>query len=291
MEFVNAKSIIQSIKGEGWFGTSYNMNIYRGCNQGCIYCDSRSDCYQVKNFDLVKAKRNAPQIADNELRNKRKKAIISMGGMSDPYNHLERELKYTQEILKSIYKYGFGISCITKNELVLRDIDLFKKIQEVSTVLIGITITTANDRLQSRIERNISSTSKRFKMVKELNDAGIFAGVLMTPLLPFINDTIENITKIVELAYESGAKFIYPTFGVTLRENQRLYFFEKIGKDLTDKYIKEFGDSYVCTSPNHKVLKKEFVRLCKKYGIVYQMEDIVSHMRKTNKKEQISFDL
>lgn len=291
MEFINAFSIIQSISHGGWFGGTHNMNIYRGCNQGCIYCDSRSSCYQVKDFDTVKAKRNAPDIVEVELSKKRKKGVITMGGMSDPYNKFEKDLEYTRKILNSINKYEFGVSCITKNELVLRDLDLFKKISSHSDVCLGVTITTADDRLQSRIERNISSSSRRFEIVKEFSDAGVYAGILMMPILPFINDTIENITSIVEKAHKANAKFIYPSFGVTLRDNQRLYFFEKIGEKLTNQYIKEFGDSYVCVSPKQKELKEVFTSLCNKYNIKFKMDDIVSDMKEFKKRKQLSFDL
>ena len=165
MEFINAVKIVQPMK-EGWFGSTYNMNIYRGCNQGCIYCDSRSNCYQVKNFDTVKAKKDAPLKVEKELSSKRVKGVISMGSMSDPYNHLEEELNYTRKVLTSINKHGFGVSCITKNKRILRDIDLYTEINTHSPVTIGITITTFNDLLQSRIERNVSSSSERFNIIK-----------------------------------------------------------------------------------------------------------------------------
>ena len=291
MEFINAVKIVQTMNGEGWFGTTHNMNIYRGCNQGCIYCDSRSSCYQIQEFDKVKAKLDAPLKVENELKNKRKKGIISMGGMSDPYNSQEKKLEYTRKILNSINKFNFGVNIITKNELILRDIDILKKINEHSPVSVGITITTYNDLLQSRIERNITSTSDRFKVIETLRKNDIYAGILMMPILPFINDTIDNIEAIVKKAKEVDAKFIYPSFGVTLRDNQRLYFFEKIGKDLTDKYIKEFGESYVCTSPNHKNLFNRFKELCLEYNIKYRMEDIVKEIKKNSKQNQLTFDL
>ncbi len=291
MEFINAVNIIQSGGGEGWFGTTHNMNIYRGCNQGCIYCDSRSSCYQIKDFDTVKAKKDAATKIESELKSKRKTGVISMGGMSDPYNFLERELEYTRKSLESINKYKFGVSCITKNVLLERDIDLYKKINTHSPVTIGVTITTADDRLQSRIERNISSTSKRFELIKKCAEEGLFAGILMMPILPFINDTISNIEQIVSQANEAGAKFIYPSFGVTLRDNQRLYFFEKIGEKLTNQYIEAFQDSYVCVSPNQKQLKKRFRELCKKYGILYKMNDIVEASKTYIKTSQITLDL
>lgn len=292
MEFINAVRIIQPGNSDGgWFGATHNMNIYRGCNQGCIYCDSRSSCYQIMEFDKVKVKKDAPLLVEKELSNKRKKGILSMGGMSDPYNHLEKELKYTREILESINKHQFGVSVITKNALIKRDIDIYQKINLHSTVCIGVTITTADDRLSSRIERNISSPTERFDIIKTFNDQGIYSGVLMMPILPFINDTIENIEEIVIKAHEAGAKFIYPSFGVTLRDNQRLYFFNKIGEKLTDQYIKQFGDSYMCVSPNHKILKQRFKELCEKFDIKYRMKDIVIEMHKYKKTNQLSFDI
>lgn len=290
MEFINAVRIIQSMQ-EGWFGSNFNMNIYRGCNQGCIYCDSRSSCYQIQNFDNVRAKKDAPLKVEQELKNKRKKGVISMGGMSDPYNHLEEELKYTREILKSINKHQFGVSCITKNNRILRDLDLFKEINKHSAVTIGITITTFDDRLQGRIERNVSSTSERFDIIKKFSEEGIFTGILLMPILPFINDTEENIINIVKKAHEVGAKFIYASFGVTLRDNQRLYFFEKIGEKLTKQYIDTFKDSYMCPSPNTDNLKKVFKEHCDKYGIVYKMKDIVAESKKYIKQTQFTLDL
>ena len=277
--------------GEGWFGATHNMNIYKGCNQGCIYCDSRSSCYQIKEFDRVKVKQDAPLKIESELKNKRTKCVISMGGMSDPYNHLEEELLYTRSALESILKYGFGVHCITKNTRILRDMDLFKKIGKNNIASIGITITTFDDRLQSRIERNVSSTSERFEAIRKLSDEGIFVGIMMMPLLPFINDTIENVESIVRKASQVGAKYIYPSFGVTLRENQRQHFFGKIGEKLSKQYIEEFGDSYICNSPKQKELKAHFKKLCDQYGILYKMSDIINESKKHIKTEQIALKL
>ena len=162
--------------GEGWFGSTHNMNIYKGCNQGCIYCDSRSSCYQIKEFDKVKPKKDAPEKIEQELKNKRKKCVISMGGMSDPYNSLEEELQFTRKALNSILKYDHGVSIITKNIRVLRDIDLLKQINQNNPVSIGLTITTGDDRLQSRIERNISTTSERFNAIKKMRNNLYYIG-------------------------------------------------------------------------------------------------------------------
>ena len=289
MEFTIAKKLIHSVKdGQHWFGSDYNANIYRGCNQGCIYCDSRSSCYQISDFDKIRPKEKADEKIDRELSNKRKKGIISLGGMSDPYNFLESELKYTRNSLKSIDKFGFGVHIVTKSILVLRDIEVLKNINGHSSVNVGITITTANDRLQQLVERNVPKSSERFRALKTLSDEGIYAGILLMPILPFINDTVENITQIVEEASKAGAKYIYPSFGVTLRDNQRQHFFNKVGQELTAKYVNEFGDSYMCVSPNHKKLKDVFVTLCNKYGIVYKMKDIINGSKDNIKNQQIS---
>lgn len=289
MEFVNAKTIIQTVKGNhSWFGASYNMNIYRGCNQGCIYCDSRSSCYQVNNFDTIKVKKNAPFLIENELSRKQKTGIISMGSMSDPYNECETELQYTKKALGSVLKYNFGVFIITKNILVLRDVKILKEINKKNVVNVAITITTANDKLQSRIERNVSSTSSRFNALRKLSEEGLFTGILLMPLLPFINDTEENIVSIIEMAHKANVKYIYPSFGVTLRDNQRDYFFEKIGPTLMEKYISEFKDSYMCTSTNQKELKSIFVSKCKEYGILYNMKDIIEESKKYINEEQLS---
>jgi len=289
MEFVDAVKLVQTIKNDySWFDTSYNMNIYRGCDQGCIYCDSRSSCYQVENFDTIKAKKDAPIKVEYELSNKRRKGIIGLGSMSDPYNQYEKELEYTRKSLIAINKYCFGLFVITKSDLVLRDIDIFKEINEHSVCNIALTITTGSDLLQGRIERNSSSTKERFAAIKTLSNNNIFAGVLMMPILPFINDTIENIKEIVELAHLNNAKYIFPSFGVTLRDNQREYFFEKIGKELTEKYKKVYGKKYMCISLNHKELRKYFEELCDKYGILYKMSDIIEESKKYINNIQMS---
>jgi len=289
MKFIRSKTLVQTQNsGQSWFGTTHNVNIYRGCNQDCIYCDSRSSCYQIDNFDEIKVKQDADIMIDQELSTKQKKGIISLGGMNDPYNVYEKELKYTQSALKSMNKYHFGVHVITKSTLVLRDLEILLQINQHSPVCVGITITTANDKLQKRIERNVPSSSERFEAIKILSDSGIYTGILLMPILPFINDTIDNIEQIVKKAHESNAKYIYASFGVTLRDNQRQHFFKQIGPELTKRYVDTYGDSYICGSLNHELLKNKFETLCQKYGIVYKMKDIIKGITDSVKSEQIS---
>lgn len=296
MDYIPAKSIISNYKENNeWFGGNYNMNIYKGCCHGCIYCDSRSDCYGIEDFDRVRVKENSINLIEKDLKSKRKKGVVSTGAMSDPYNPFEEKLLLTRKALELIDKYNYGAAIDTKSDLIARDIDVLKRIKEHSPVLCKITITTADDELSKKIEPNVSLSSERFKAIKELSDAGIYTGILLMPILPFINDTEENIISIVRKAKENGAKFIYPAFGVTLRSNQRMHFFDKLDKEfpkIKERYIREFQNNYMCSSPKGRELYKIFTEECRKNGIIYKMKDIIEDYKKLYSNEQISlFDL
>lgn len=279
MELIPAKIIISGYaENNSWFGTNYNMNIYKGCSHGCIYCDSRSECYRVDNFDRVRAKENALALIERELKAKRKKGVVGTGAMSDPYNPFEKEHKLTRGAMELINRFGFGTAIATKSDLIVRDIDILKEISKHSPVLVKITVTTADDMLCRRIEPNVAVSSDRFKVIKKLSQEGIFAGVLLMPVLPFIEDTEDNINEIIELAYQSGAKFIYPAFGVTLRQNQRDWYYMKLDElfpSVKEKYIENFGISYECHSLKAKELWSLFTHKCNEYGILYKMDDII----------------
>ncbi len=268
------------------------MNLYRGCSHRCIYCDSRSNCYHIENFDLVRGKENALSILEQELSKKREKGIIGIGSMSDTYNPLEKEYEQTRGTLKLISKYSFGVSIDTKSDLIIRDLDLLKEINLKNNVIIKFTITTPNDELSRIIEPNVCVSSKRFQAIKELSDNGIFVGIMMNPVLPFITDKEEDIKELVRLAYLNGAKFIHTYMGMTLRENQRDYYFDKLEQSFTglkDKYIKYYGDRYNCIVPNYKRLYKMFTDECDKYGILYDMKNIIKAYKKEIKSnEQIT---
>ena len=278
MKTIPAKTIIAKADGSRWFGIDYNMNIYRGCCHGCIYCDSRSECYRVENFDTVTVKENALALIRKELAGKRKKGVIASGSMSDPYNPFEKSMKLTRQSLELINDYGFGCGLTTKSPLITRDSDILKKIQEHSPVITKITVTCADDKLSLKTEPFAPPSSERFAALKKLSESEIFAGVLMMPLLPFINDTQENMISIIKQAKQNGAKFIFPSFGVTLRANQRDYFYEKLDESfagIKNKYIRVFGGEYACNSPRMKNLYEAFENTCKKEGLIYKMNDII----------------
>ena len=284
MEFIKAKTILTKVKnGNEWYGIDYNMNLYRGCPHGCIYCDSRSNCYHIENFDAVKGKENALDILENELSKKRTKGVVGIGAMSDTYNPQEIKYEQTRGALKLILKYGYGVSIDTKSDLILRDIDLLKEINSKNNVIIKFTITTPNDELSKIIEPNVCVSSKRLEAIKVLNDNGIFTGIMMNPVLPFITDREEDIKKLVGLASRNGAKFIHTYMGMTLRENQRDYYYDKLEKNfagLKNKYINTYKNQYNCLVPNYKYLYKVFTEECDKYKILYKMEDIIKAYKK-----------
>lgn len=293
MEFIKAKTILIKVKyGADWYGIDYNMNLYKGCTHGCIYCDSRSNCYHIDNFDIVRGKENALYILEKELR-KKSRGVVGIGAMSDTYNPLEQQYEQTRKALELIEKYGFGVSIDTKSDLILRDIELLEKINLNNNVIVKFTITTPNDELSKIIEPNVCVSSRRLKAIKILNDNGIFAGIMMNPVLPFITDNEKDIKELVKLASENGAKFIHTYMGMTLRENQRDYYYEKLDesfKELKEKYMKYYGDRYDYIAPNYKKLYKVFTEECDKYNILYNMEDIIKAYKKMKiNNKQISF--
>ncbi len=278
MEFIPCKSIISRTKNRSWFGSRYNMNIYRGCSHGCIYCDSRSECYQIEDFDRVRAKENALVIIEKQLKGRLGKGVISTGAMSDPYNPFEKQYQLTRGALELINKYRFGIGIATKSSLIQRDIDVLEQINKHSPVIIKMTVTTCDDALSKIVEPNVCPSSERFKSIKMLSEAGIFCGLLMMPILPFIEDQEENIVGIVRLAAENGANFIYPALGMTLRQRQREWYYDKLEEHfphLKEKYQRQYGYRYQCTSTKVKKLWPIFVEECKKHGLLYKMPDII----------------
>lgn len=292
MNYTPAKTILQKNKSSAWFGNDYNMNLYRGCCHGCIYCDSRSDCYHIEDFDTVKAKQNAAEILRDELRRKVRSGVIGTGAMSDPYNPFERTERLTEKALMLIDAYGFGITVITKSALITRDIDLYKQISAHSPVLCKMTITTADDTLCRKLEPNVSVSSERFEALARLAEAGLFTGITLMPVLPFLEDDPENIRAIVRMAHESGVRCIYPAFGMTLRAGNREYFYDRLDElfpGMSDRYRTQYGDRYECPSPNARRLWSVFTAECERFGILYEMRSIIRAYQAGYVDRQLSF--
>ena len=272
---------MRKIEAKSLIGAKNNFNLYRGCTHGCIYCDSRSLCYQIGEFTDIVIKTNATSLLEKELSSKRKKCIITTGAMSDPYLPLEKDFKLMRGCLEVIYKYGFGIGLLTKSDLVLRDIDIIQKINERSKAIVDMTITTYDDNLCKVLEPNVAVTSRRFDVLKTFADRGIDVGIWLGPILPFINDSVTNLVKVLDKAHEVGVKHIVVfDFGVTLREGNREYFYEQLDKffpNMKNRYIKAFGNSYGCRSFNHQKLWQVFQQKCDQYQIVYDFKEIFNN--------------
>jgi DNA repair photolyase len=276
MEYIEAKTILSKLKNapDTWFGITYNMNLYRGCQHQCIYCDSRSECYRIKDFSQIQVKENALQLLELELKRKKHKGTIGTGSMNDPYMPVEKQLKLTQRSLELISKYNFPVHIITKNKLVLRDIDLIKQIGKTYSA-VSITITTTKDELGRILEPGASSSSERFMAIKTLADAGIYCGVLLMPVLPFLNDTPENIISVIEMAKKAGAKYIVGWMGMTLRDKQRDYYYEKLDKHfpgVKSNYLARYGNQYSIAVPDGIKLQSLFNATCKEFGIATAMK-------------------
>ena len=254
------------------------MNIYRGCSHGCIYCDSRSKVYGMDHeFEDIEVKQNALELLKKELI-KRPKAIIGTGAMTDPYIPLEKRLKHIRKSLELIYRYGFGFTCITKSDLILRDLDLLKKINEKAKVVVQMTLTTADDDLCRILEPNVCVTSRRVEVLRKLNEAGIPTVVWLCPILPYINDTEDNINSILDYCIETEVRGIFCfQMGLTLREGNREYFYRNLDKHfagLKEKYIAEFGNDYALPSPNNQKLMSIFKNRTSKAGILNNWNEI-----------------
>ena len=294
MDTIPAKTILQKNKSTDWFGSDYNMNLYRGCSHGCIYCDSRSDCYRVDNFEQVRAKENCLQILRDELRRKVRTGIVGTGAMSDPYNPFEASEQLTRHALELIDAYEFGTAVLTKSPLIERDTDILCSIAEHSPVLCQVTVTAADDSLSRLVEPNVSVTSERLNALAKMSENGLFTGVVMTPILPFIEDNEDNILRVLKMAKECGARSVYPMFGVTIRAGQREYFYSRLketfsGQGLAEKYEKTYGDRYVCTSPHAKRLWKIFTEECERLGLIYDMREIIAAYKLGYGDSQLTF--
>lgn len=286
MHFAQAKSILSPKNG---------MNLYRGCQHGCIYCDARSLCYQMNHpFEDIEVKENALPLLEQALRAKRKKCMIGTGAMSDPYMPLEEKLQLTRGALELIHRYGFGVAIQTKSCRILRDLELLKAINDQNKAVVQMTLTTYDERLCRMVEPNVSTTCQRAEALRKFRDAGIPTVVWLSPLLPWLNDTPENILGILEYCREAGVKGIINFgMGLTLRDGDREYYYAALDRHfpgLKQRYIQTYGNAYELPSPNSQALWQLFHEKCEQYGIWHDNDRIFSYMMTFEEKEkQMSF--
>ncbi len=287
MHFVKAKTILSPTN---------RINLYRGCTHNCIYCDSRSACYQMNHqFENVEVKENAIELLEERLSRKRKKCMIHFGAMSDPYIPIEKDLQYTRRALELVYKYDFGVCIQTKSDLILRDLDIIKKINDNTKCVVEMTLTTYDDDLCRKLERSVCPTSRRIEVLKKLHEMRVPTVVWIAPILPFINDTEENIRGLLNYCIEAKVYGIL-CFGMalTLREGNREYYYQYLDKlfpNLKDAYIKTYGSSYIVASTNNHKLMNLIHAVCKENNIVYddkQIFDYLNTYEQKNKPIQLS---
>ncbi len=285
---------MHKVKAKGILSAANGMNIYRGCQHGCIYCDARSKCYQMNHrFEDIEVKENAPELLENALKRKRRKCMIGTGAMSDPYIPLEKELKLTQRCLEIINRYGFGVTVQTKSASVMRDIDLFTKINDKSKAVLQMTLTTADESLCRIIEPHVSVTKERFETLKAFHENGIPSVVWFSPFLPFINDTKENIDGLLKYCIDAKVRgIICFGIGLTLRDGDREYFYSRLDKhfpNMKERYIYTYGNSYQLMSSNNNLLMNRISEVCRNHGIMFGVENVFSYLHKfESKAEQLS---
>ena len=283
MHVIEAKGILTANHGRK------GMNIYRGCTHGCIYCDSRSRCYQFRHsFEDIEVKGNAPELLEKALRSMRQRCMIGTGAMSDPYMHCEEELCLTRKCLEVIRRYEFGLAIQTKSDRILRDIDLLEEINRNAKCVVQMTLTTYDDKLCSILEPNVCNTKRRIEVLERMQERGIPTVVWLTPILPFINDTVQNITSILKDCARTGVKGIIDFgMGLTLREGDREYYYAALDKHfpgMKERYIRCYGNAYELPSPDAKELMRIFRDFCKEKGIMYRPEDCFRYMNELPEK-------
>ena len=285
MHFVDAKGILSS---KGGF---HGMNIYRGCSHGCIYCDSRSTCYHfTHDFEDIEVKQNAPQLLEEALRRKRGKCMIGTGAMSDPYMHCEEKLELTRKCLEIIKRYGFGVAIQTKSDRIMRDIDLLDEINRSAKAVVQMTLTTFDDELCATLEPNVCNTRRRIEVLQEMKRRGIPTVVWLAPILPFINDTEENIMPILQACADVGVKgIICFDMGLTLREGDREYYYAALDREfpgMKERYIRRYGYAYELPSPRSRELMRIFRDFCGEHGILCRPEEVFGYMNEFPVREE-----
>ena len=290
MEVVEITQCLNKDKSE--YPSEYIFDVYKGCDVGCIYCDGHSSCYRNHDFEHVKIKKDILNILAQELKGKRKKSIIAIGMLSDPYIDIEKDQQLTRECLKIIKHYGFGVIIHTKSDLILRDLDILKEIHEKNCVIVNVCI-TSNDELSKKIEHNVCSSKSRFEIIRKCKEAGLLAGVNMNPVLPYLTDSKEDLLEIIENAKCVHADYIFSDMKVTLRDKQRDFYYQKLDQlfpGISYYYRRIYNNRYHCEikswKENYELLKKN----CIQYELLYQIDDLIQLVQK-HKKEYCQMSL
>lgn len=282
---------MHEVEVKGILSAQNGMNLYRGCTHGCIYCDARSTCYQMQHaFEDVEVKKNGPELLEQALRRKRKRCMIGTGAMSDPYQPLEKELRLTRRCLELIDEYGFGLAIQTKSDLILRDLDLLKSISRKTKCVVQITLTTSDEDLCRILEPGVCTTKRRIEVLRILKEEGISTLVWMTPILPFLNDTKENIEGILDAcAREKVYGIMNFGIGLTLRDGDRQYFYRKLDQrfpGLKQRYVETYGNAYELPVPEEKKLMAFLIDFCRKNKMEWRSEELFAYLHRFEDRQE-----
>lgn len=281
IEAFPAKKLLTPVKGTNtdFFYADYTLNLYRGCNHGCVYCDSRSVCYHINDFDRVRVKRDCLTMLEAELKQKKRAGVVGMGAASDPYNHYEQTLSATRGALMLLRRYGFSVGIPTKSDLMARDADVLCDIARQAPVRLCFSITTADDALAALLEPGAPSPTRRFAAMRALADKGLFVGAWLNPMLPFLTDDEEGMLRVLTKTAEARGRFCVCFFELTLREGDREYFYQALDchprfQGIKQKYVDAFGLDYICPTPKADALFPVYKAACEKLGLLWRFEDI-----------------
>ncbi|PKO15790.1 MAG: radical SAM protein [Chloroflexi bacterium HGW-Chloroflexi-10] len=272
---IQAKQLLSHSKGpDPWFGIQYTMNLYRGCPHQCIYCDSRSECYQIENFADVLVKTNALELLPKELAGKRTKGTIGTGSMNDPYSPVEKKYNLLGRALKIISQFGFPVHVLTKSDLVVRDMEILQEIDQKTQALVTFTITTHDDNLGKKVEPGAPLVSSRYAAMEKFARRGLRTGISLMPVLPFIEDNWDNIREIVYRARDAGASYIIASFGMTQRKGQQEYYYRKLDElfpGVRQQHHNRFRNDYICPANQANQLCEQYEKLCQQVGIAIKV--------------------
>ncbi|MCF7886701.1 MAG: radical SAM protein [Candidatus Marinimicrobia bacterium] len=245
---IEAKSILRKMnKIDSWFLCVSGMNIYRGCEHACVYCDGRTEKYQVAGEfgEEITVKRNAAELLQEELQKYSNKSGLIMigGGVGDSYQPAEKDYKLTRQILEIIKAHKLPIHILTKSTLVLRDIDIIKELNAATKVIVSMSFSSVDDELSELLEPGVAPPSARLAALQEFKNAGISCGMYLMPTIPYITDTPQKIEECFQKASQLDLDFIVYT-GLTLKEGRQKQFFYKFLERHYPELIDQYDDLY-----------------------------------------------
>ncbi len=282
---INAKSILRkSRRIDSWFVARYGMNLYRGCGHDCIYCDGRTEKYQVEGDfgSEVGVKINALEIIHAELDPAKKRTpltpsfILLGGGVGDAYQPVEKKYKLARGALELMLETGWPVEILTKSTLVLRDLDLIKQIHAQKRAVVNFSFSSVDETLSKIFEPGVPSPAERLDAIREIRRQAIPCGLFFMPVLPYLTDTREQLEKTLSAARDAGV--MYVVFGgLTLKPGrQRSHYYmilEQNFPELLTKYQEIYGDNPYgsATGTYYQALEKRYFSVIRKKGLPVRM--------------------